>query len=54
MHEIVKNELKNLDINNLTKEDIKRTLLLFLEYFSKIEMLPLRRWNWNHIRLEKI
>lgn len=51
MHDLIKEEIKNLDLYKLTKEELIEILWELFRFFSQIELLPLYRWNPNHIRL---
>lgn len=51
MNEFIKKETENLDIHNLSKNEITEILIELLWYYGEIEMLPLYRWSWNHIRV---
>lgn len=51
MHNIIKEETKNLNIYNLSKSEMKDILYELFRYYGEIELLPIYRWNWNHVRV---
>lgn len=51
MEKFIKEETKDLDIYNFSQKELKEILMELLRYYWNIEMLPIRRWSWNHIRI---